>query len=134
MPTYNSTRVAASVPARGGLDVTSDTGEVLLSVALVTADDVRLVKVPAGARILDVILSSSGSIGGTANLTVGDASNNARFISSTAFTAATVARLNVHAGHGHRYTDETTIAVYAASIATGTTGQTLRLTVKYTMQ
>lgn len=134
MPTFTAAKGAATVQARGGIDVTTQSETIAIPTGFATNDDLAMFRVPAGAQILDVTLSSSAGVGATANLTVGDATVNNRFITSTAFTASTVARLNAHTGHGHRYTDETMIRVYGASIATPTVGTIVRLTVKYSMQ
>lgn len=134
MATFQSSGVASTVQARGGIDITSVTRQFTVSSNLTTNDVIEMVKIPAGATVLDVILSSSASVGSTGNLAVGDGGDTDRFITSTAFTAAAFARMNSHAGHGHRYTADDTIDILAASIATPATGAVLRLTVQYTFQ
>lgn len=134
MATFQSSGVSSTVQARGGIDITSVTRQFTVSTNLTTNDVIEMVKIPAGATVLDVILSSSGSVGSTGNLAVGDGGDTDRFITSTAFTAAALARMNSHAGHGHRYTADDTIDILAASIATPATGAVLRLTVQYTFQ
>jgi len=134
MPTYQASKVASTVQARGGIDITSVTGEYTVSTNLATNDIIEMVKIPAGATVLEVIFSGSASVGATGNLAVGDDGDTDRFITSTAFTAAALARLNAHSGHGHRYTADNTIDVLAVSIATPATGAVLRLTVIYTLQ
>lgn len=133
MPTYtNTTKVSSGVPVKAGTDIISVTGSYTVAVALVTNDIIEMVKLPKGVTVQEVIFSSSASVGGTANLTIGDTGDADRFITSTAFTAAALARLNAHTGHGFVTTADTTISVTAASIATGTTGTVLTLTVIYT--
>jgi|694.fasta_scaffold14037_7 hypothetical protein len=134
MPTFQSSKVAATVMARSGLDTTTVTGEIAIPTGFATNDVVEMVKVPAGATVLNVKLTSSAGVGATANLAVGDGVDTDRFITSTAFTASAVARDNTHVGHGHRYTADDTIDILAVSIATPTVGTVVRLTVEYTMQ
>lgn len=134
MATFTTTKTAAGVQARGGIDLTSVTGEFSIPSGFATSDVVQMVKIPKGALIQEVILSSSAAVGATANLSVGDSGSSARFIASTAFTAASLARLGVHAGHGFVTTADGTIDVAAVSIATPTVGTVIRLTVIYTLQ
>lgn len=134
MATFTTTKTAASIQPRAGIDVTSVTGEFSIPTGFATNDVVQMVKVPKGALVQEVILSSSAGVGATANLAVGDSGNTARYIASTAFTAAALARLGVHAGHGFVFTADGTVDVLAASIATPTVGTVIRLTVIYTLQ
>jgi hypothetical protein len=134
MPTFDSAKVAATVMPRSGLDATTVTGEIAIPTGFATNDVLRVVKVPAGATVLNVTCSSSAGVGATANLTVGDGDDVDRFITSTAFTASALARLNAHTGHGYKYTADDTIDVVAASIATPTVGTIVRVTVEYTLQ
>lgn len=134
MPTFTSSKVAASVMARGDIDITSVTAEFAIPTGFATNDVVEMVKVPVGATVLEVLASSSAGVGATANLAVGDGGDTDRYITSTAFTAAALTRLNAHTGHGYRYTADDTIDILAASIATPTVGTVVRLTVIYTFQ
>jgi len=134
MPTFQSSKVAATVMARSGLDTTTVTGEIAIPTGFATNDVLEMVKIPAGATVLNCILSSSAGVGATANLAVGDGGDTDRHITSTAFTAAALARSNAHTGHGFRYTADDTIDILAVSIATPTVGTVVRLTVEYTMQ
>jgi hypothetical protein len=134
MPNYNTARITNSLPARAGNEITAVVASIAVTVALITNDTVTMMRVPAGATILDAILASSGSIGSTASLSLGDAATPARFISSTAYTGAVMTRLNVAAGVGFLYTVETPIIVTAVSMASGTTNATLTLQLLYTMQ
>jgi hypothetical protein len=136
MPTFQSNRVATTIQSRGDIDITSATAEYTIPAAFATADIVQMVKIPANAQIQEVILSSSAGVGATANLSVGDTTgtaNAARYIASTAYTAASLNRLGVHAGHGYRFPAEGTLDVTAVSIATPTAGTVIRLTVIYTL-
>lgn len=134
MATFQSSKAVSTVQARGGIDVTSVTAEFSIPTGFATNDVVQMAKVPARATIQEVILSSSAGVGATGNLAVGDTGNTARYIASTAFTASTLARLGVHAGHGYTFSAEGTVDILAASIATPTVGTVVRLTVIYTLQ
>lgn len=133
MATFTTTKTAASVQPRGDLDITSITGEFSIPAGFATSDVVQMVKLPKGALVQEVILSSSAGVGATANLSVGDTGNTARYVASTAFTAASLVRLGVHAGHGFVTTADGTVDVTAVSIATPTVGTVIRLTVIYTL-
>lgn len=136
MATFTTTKTASGIQPRGDIDITSVTGEFTIPTGFATNDVVQMVKIPKGALLQEVILSSSAGVGATANLSVGDTNgtpNAARYVASTAFTAATLARLGVHAGHGYSFTADSTVDVTAVSIATPTVGTVIRLTVIYTM-
>lgn len=133
MATFTTTKTAAGVQPRGDVDLTSVTGEFAVPSGFATNDVVQMVKVPKGATIQEIIISSSAGVGATANLSVGDTGNAARYVASTAFTSASLARLGVHAGHGFVTTADGTIDVTAVSIATPTAGTVIRLTAIYTM-
>ena len=134
MATFQSSKAVSTVQARGGIDITSVTAEYSIPTGFATNDVVQMVKVPANAIIQEVVLSSSAGVGATANLALGDTGNTARYIASTAFTASTLARLGVHAGHGYKFAADGTVDILAASIATPTVGTVVRLTVIYTLQ
>jgi len=133
MPTFTTTKTASGVQPRGDIDISSITGEFTIPSGFATSDIVQMIKIPKGATVQEIILSSSAGVGATANLSVGDTGNAARYVASTAFTAATLARLGVHAGHGFVTTADGTIDVTAVSIATPTAGTVIRLTAIYTM-
>ena len=134
MATFQSSKVAATVMARSNIDITSVTAEFAIPTGFATNDVVEMAKIPEGATVLEVLASSSAGVGATANLAVGDGGDTDRYITSTAFTSATLTRLNAHTGHGYRYTADDTIDILAASIATPTVGTVVRLTVIYTLQ
>ncbi len=136
MATYQSNKVSATVLHRAGIDVTSVTGEYTVSSNLATNDIIEMVKIPAGARIIDVIASASASVGATATAVVGDQSDTDRFIASGQLGqgAAQLSRLNAATGNGYQYSAEDTIDITYTSIATPATSGVLKLTALYTMQ
>jgi len=134
MPTFQSAKATTTVMARGGIDATTQTAEFTIPTGFATNDVVEMLKIPAGATVVDVTLSSSAGVGATANLAVGDGGDTDRYITSLAYTATALNRLNAHTGHGFRFTAEDTIDILAVSIATPTVGTVVRLTVEYQMQ
>lgn len=137
MATYYSTRgsitAGALVQPRTPVDITSFTDSITVSVALVTADTIILGKLPANSTVQEIILTNTASLGATANIIVGDAGVTNRYITTTALTAAAVTRLNNPVGHGYTNTADTSLLLTASSIATGTTGTVVKVTVIYTM-
>lgn len=134
MPTFQTTQQASRVPARYGLDTVTVTRSYTIPTGFATGDNVEICTIPTGAVVTEVRLSSNAGVGATANLSVGDAASNARFISSTAYTAATLTRLNVPASHGFTYSADTVLSIFAVSIATPTVGTVVTVSVIYTMQ
>lgn len=134
MATLTSSGVAATVQARSGLDITSVVKSYTIAAGFATGDVIQMVKIPENATVLEVILSSSAGVGTTANLSVGDGLDADRYITSTAYTAAALTRLNAHTGVGYKYTAEDTIDVTGVSIATPTVGTVITLAVLYTLQ
>lgn len=136
MPTYRANKVASTVQARGGIDLTSVTGELTVSTNLAANDILEMVKIPAGATVQELIVSVSASVASTATAVVGDGADTDRFITSGALGqgAASLVRLNAATGHGYLYTAEDTIDIVYTAITTPATGAVIRLTAFYTMQ
>lgn len=132
--TYSTEATGTLVQARAGDDITSQTKSFVIPTGFVTSDIIPMIKIPVNATVLEVILTSSASVGATSNLTVGDGGLATRYITSTAFTSSVTARLNNHLGHGYKYTVEDTIDVFALSIATPIPGTVITLTAIYTLQ
>lgn len=140
--TYSSSKVAATVQARAGIDITAAYMTYEAAVALVIDDIIQMVKVPLGATVLELILSVDDLDGGSALvLDVGDGADDDRYILGTTIGqgggtvrlgsgvtgAAAAGALN------YAYTAEDTIDVHVdtapASVGTGT----VALAVIYTM-
>jgi len=141
--TYSSDAVAATVQARGGVGIQSITETYEAAVALVIDDIIQMVKVPAGATVLDIILSVDDLDGGSALvLDVGDGDNDDRYIlGSTIGQGGGTVRLGsgitgaaAASCAGFTYTAEDTIDVHVDTApSSGGTG-TITMTVIYTMQ
>lgn len=141
MTTYSASKVASTVQARAGIEITGVFSQFTIAVALVTGDIVQMLKVPAGATILEIVASASASVAGTAQLEVGDAGDDNRYLAGasawTASGAGSIARLGTGAlttAFGYTYTAADIISIKALSITTGATAAILTLNVIYTMQ
>lgn len=137
--TVTSSKVASTVQARGGTGLTSVHGtyEITANTQTQLADVFQMVKVPKGARIVNVILGTDDIDTGTALvLDVGDGTVTDRFIDgATIGQTGGVAYLNEVDGIGYVYTADDTIDVICQVAAqTPVTSGTINLTVVYDMQ
>jgi hypothetical protein len=133
------TSTTSVVPPRANIGETWAWETYTVAAALVVNDVIQMVKIPAGATILDVVLSASDLDTGTSAaivLDVGDDGDTDRFIDgSTAGQAGGVTHLNNRAGHCYTYTADNTIDVLVqVAPATGATSGTIALGVCYTME
>lgn len=121
------------LPAKSDLGVISVTGTYTLPASgLAALDTIQMVKVPAGAMIIDLHYTTSGATAATSTTAIGDGSSTGRFIAAASTTAAVFLRQNVVGSAGYIYTVEDTIDAYLATFNTVTAGTILRLTVTYT--
>jgi hypothetical protein len=104
---------------------------------LVINDVIRMVHIPAGATILDLIFDTADiDASTTLTLSIGDGTTPGRFIlESTVGQAGGVVRLSVVGSTQYQYTVDDTIDVKVIAAATSTAVVTgiLKLTVFYTM-
>lgn len=139
--TFYTTKTSTTsvIPARANIAETWAWETHPVTAALVANDVIRMVKVPAGATVLDVVLSATDLDTGTSAaivLDVGDDGDTDRFIDgATVGQAGGVAHLNNQAGHCYTYTADNTIDVLVqVAPTTGATSGTIRLGVCYTME
>lgn len=139
MATLTSSKVATGVQERefhSGVNSVSAT--YTLTAALALNDVIQMVKIPAGARILQVLLAADDlDTGGSPAivLDVGDGGDTDRFIDgATIGQSGGVAALNSQVGFDYTYTADDTIDVLVqVAPATGaTSGVDVHLTVFYT--
>lgn len=140
--TYTSSQAASTVNPRtcdGNVCAVAAVYEI--SAAIVVNDVFQMVRVPAGATILEIVLQTDDvdSAGPSVVFDVGDGSSTDRFVDGclTGQVAANdvACRINQVDGHNYVYSAEDTIDIIAqAAPATSETTGTLRLTVFYTMQ
>lgn len=138
MAILKSAKVQASVQAREhhvGLIQQTETYNVVAALAL--GDVIQMMKIPAGATVVDVILSATDlDTGGTPalSLEVGDGADTDRFITATGVGGTGGhARANTHTGHGFTYGNEDTIDVRVAAAAAAFAPGAIRLSTIYTM-
>lgn len=134
--TQTSSQVAAGIQPKTRLGLNTVNAVFEIDHALELNDVIQMVKVPAGAKITEVILATDDlDTNGTPllGLDVGDGSDDNRFISaSTIGRTSGVARLDQVDGLNYVYAAEDTIDVSVqAAPATGATSGTIRLTVIY---
>lgn len=139
MATYDSPAVAAGVPPRAiHAGVTQASASFALTAALALNDVVRMVKVPRGATVLDVVLATTDLDTGSPAivLDVGDGDDADRFVDgATIGQGGGVARMNNPAGARHAYAADDTVDVLVATApGTGATSGTITLSVLYTME
>lgn len=140
MATLTAATARTGTPARtAGLNGQPVTvyGEYSLLAALALNDVIQMVRVPNGARVIDVLLAAADlDTNGvpTITLSVGDGGATARYVSaSTIGQAGGIANgISVSTGFGYVYAAEDTIDVLvAAGPATGATSGTIKLAVTY---
>jgi|688.fasta_scaffold266570_3 hypothetical protein len=136
MPTYRTSGVAVSEQARAGIDITSQTESLTIGTNLAASDILEMVKVPAGATIQEIVLSTTASLGATSTVEIGDGGDTDRFFAAANFGngAQGLVRMDRAIGHGYKYTSEDTIDVRIATNGTPATGAVVTMTVIYTMQ
>ena len=130
--------VGSGVQPRAGVNLCSVSATYALAAALVIDDLIHMVKIPAGATLLDVILDVPDldtDVSPAITLSVGYTGALEAFISqSTVGQAGGIVRLSVPGGSQKLFAAEDTIQVSAtAAPATGATEGTIKLTALYTM-
>jgi hypothetical protein len=138
-PFYSSrTTPGSGVQPRTPLGLCSVSGEYTTLVDLIDEDVINLVKLPAGATVLEVILDVpplTDAASGAWDL--GDATVTGRFIAGgTAGQSSTgaIVRLTVVGSSQYKYTVDTFIQFQVKTVPGATQAQgTIKLTVIYTM-
>lgn len=128
----------SGVPARAGLGLCTVSATYALTAALALDDLIHMVKIPAGATLLDVILDVPDldtDVSPALTLSVGYTGALEAFISqSTVGQAGGIVHLSVPGGSQKLFAAEDTIQISAtAAPATGAATGTLNLTAIYTM-
>lgn len=138
MATVESTEVQSADPVQDRVGVIATSATVTLpatGAGTAAGDIIQMVKVPNGARVLDVFLAADdldtdGSP--TITLSVGDGDDDDRYIvASTIGQASGVARLSSAVGADKVYTAEDTIDVKVVAAATAKQAGDITLTVWY---
>ena len=141
MATVTSTRAGSTKPVKSGVhgNVHVVTSSYSITANPTANDYLQMVPVPKGAKIVDVILTSTDiDTNGTPTvaMTVGDQdgtpSDNRYITTSTIGQAGGVARLNAQGGHLYTFAADGTIDVkFTTASATFASG-TITMTVIYT--
>jgi hypothetical protein len=140
MATFIAAAAAASAPVAAsriaGQPVTVYS-EYAIGAALALNDLIRMVKMPAGARVLGVTLGADDlDTGGSPAITldVGDDADPDRYVAASTIgqTGAAPTGAILKAGFGYVYSEDDTIDILVkAAPATGATTGTLRLAATY---
>lgn len=139
MATYQADRAQAEIqPRELHAGAVPFVASFTVSTALAENDVIEMVKVPAGATVVDLWLSAEDlDTGATPSITldVGDGDDTDRYLAgSTIGQAGGFARMDTQTGAGHSYAAEDTIDVLvSAAVATGATDVTVKLGGFYTM-
>lgn len=137
MATITASGAQSIVPAKlnvnGDITVVRDyvlTGNPALS----TGDVIQMVKVPNGAKMLNMAFITDALSGGNYTVTIGDGNSATRYSGSlsTGSTSSTT-RLTNAGLFGYSYSTEDTIDIVIGTATTATASGTLRLMVTYTM-
>lgn len=132
MATLTAGAAAAIAPAKAiHAGVNSVVGEYDLAASLSAGDVVQMVKVPAGARIVDGHLNINCT-GSALTISVGDGSDVDRYIASQSASADGVIRFNT-AAMEYSYSAADTIDVTISAESSATATGSIKLTVQYMM-
>src|SRR4030067_469445 len=129
------TGTGVGVQARGGLALLSKTGSFAFTDVLVANDVIDMVKVPAGATVIEVILAvpaldSATTV--TISVGYGDTATLAKFISASTIgqsVTSGVARTSVAGGTGVLFSTETAIRLWVVTGPSTVSSGTITLTV-----
>jgi hypothetical protein len=134
-PFYSSDCAANSgIQPRSGIGLCSVSAIYTTLAKLLTADVIHMVKIPAGATVLEVILDAAAMDASAAlTLSVGYTGALTAFINaSTVGRAGGIARMSVAGGSQKTFSADDTIQVSATAGATDTTLGAIKLTAIYT--
>src|SRR3989304_9872974 len=139
-PSYRGqTKAGGGIQPGAGLGLCSISGSYTMLAAFLDEDIVHLVKIPAGATILELILDVP-PLTGQADVTwdLGDGTDSGRFISggpAGRSSAGAIVRTTVVGSSQYKYTAENTIQFKIKTVpgATAVTAATIKLTALYTM-
>ena len=135
-PFYSTDCAANSgVQPRAGKALCSVYGTYTTLTKLIAADVIHMVKIPAGATVLDIIFDCAVMDASAAlTLSVGYTGANTAFINvSTVGQAGGIERISVAGGTQKAFTADDTIQVKVGTGPTDTTLGAMKLTVLYTM-
>jgi len=138
MATKTATAAQSNAPAvfniKGG--ITRVIEYTLNGVSLSAGDVIQMVRVPASARIADLILAYDDSGAQSYTLTgIGDGNSAGRYMASQSAVTSGVVRMSIAAGFGYSYSAEDTIDITIGTVTSGTAASaTVRLSLTYYVQ
>lgn len=143
MATYYTDRTNAddTIPARSGLGLIVQKATITIGTALATNDIIQLFKVPSGAIIHDLTVSSNGTQSGNSDavFSVGIGGDTDKFITTAAGlklrSGGGVVSIDNEDGHAYTFTADDTIDLLVTTGGTGqTTGGIINATVAYSLE
>ena len=135
MGTLTGSKAGSGVQARSHVAGTvSVYAEYTASATVSAGDVVQMVKVPKGAMVTDMRLSTNTLADQGAHLQVGDGVDTDRYISASGGTVVAGTDINQASGLGYEYTADDTIDIKVVVVGgTATAAAVYKLTVQYTM-
>lgn len=133
MATIASSKVASTVQPKGlHVGLVAVTCTYSLGASLSAGDVIQMIKVPAGATVVDLKLSSTG-LTSTGSANVGDGISAARYVSAYLFSAgATIARVNT-AYVPYTYSLDDTIDITVSAVSVSALAGAFNLTAVFSM-
>lgn len=135
MATFTATAAQSTSPAHYLVngDIVRNVEYTVPGTALSAGDVIQMVRIPAGARINDIIFAIS-STSQSHTVTIGDGNDADRFFASTSAVLVEAVRMSLGGGFAYSYSAEDTIDITIGTVTSGTAADAdLRLIVSYTM-
>lgn len=138
MATKTATAAQSTVAARYDAvgPVTRVVEYTLNGVSFSAGDVIQMVRVPAGAKFVDFVISwDLLGAAGTSSYTftgLGDGNDADRYMTSTSAVTSAVVRMSIPGGQGYSYSAEDTIDLTVGTVTSGTAATgTVRLSFTY---
>ena len=135
MATFTATAAQSTAPAHYLVngDIVRNVEYTVPGTALSAGDVIQMVRIPAGARINDIIFAIS-STSQYHTVTIGDGNDADRYFTSQSAVLNQVVRMSEVTGFAYSYSAEDTIDITIGTVTSGTAADAdLRLIVSYTM-
>jgi hypothetical protein len=133
MATFTATAAQSTAPAFMNVNGTvSRVAQRSVAVALSAGDVYQMMKVPAGAVILDAVVITDLFGGGNATMTIGDDLDADRFFASLSTGASATNRMTLNTGFGYSYSAENTIDITFSTVTSASAVGSVTLIVHYT--
>jgi hypothetical protein len=143
MATLTASAAAANIPAKYAINgvierIVSYSIGATANPNLSSGDVLQMVRVPAGACILDVRVMVDALTGGNYTMTVGDGNAATRYFGSLSSGSTSALYIMTNAagassGLGYSYSAEDTIDIVVSTVTTATAAGVIKLGVRYTL-